>query len=169
MGALKSPYFQNGRSRLVTGYSKTLLVTASFVVLAGCSTLKNTQNTMDQMAYYTGHMASSTARMANATERMEAKSDRLLNNLGNKGTTVERAVQNYSQAILDNERGMIKALQGIREELGQLQAKGPVGPKTEIREQLKADAALQARLKELESRLAAIESTIEAKNNRKAP
>jgi uncharacterized protein YoxC len=152
----------------VTGYSKKLLVAVSLVVLAGCSSLKNAQNTMDLMAYYTGHMAASTQRMANATERMEAKSDGLMNNLGKKGTTVERAVQNYSQAILDNERGMIKALQGIRQELSQLQAKGPVGPKTESHERLKAEAALQARLKELEARLAAMESKIEAKHNRKA-
>jgi hypothetical protein len=151
----------------VTGYSKTLLV-ASFVVLAGCGSLKNAQNTMDMMAYYTGHMANSTARMANSTEKMEAKADSLVSKLERKGDTTERAVQNYSQAILDNERGMIKALQGIRQELSQLQEqKGPVGPKTESRERLKADPVLQARLNELEARLAAIESKIE--KNRKAP
>jgi hypothetical protein len=154
----------------VTGYSKTLLVAASFVVLAGCGSLKNAQNNMDQMAYYTGHMANSTMRMANSTERMEAKADGLVNKLDNKGATVERGVQNYSQAILDNERGMIKALQAIRQELSQLaQEKGPVGPKTESRERLKADPVLQARLNELEARLAAIESKIETKNNKKAP
>jgi len=154
----------------VTGYSKTLLVAASFVVLAGCGSLNKVQSNMDQMLYNMGHMANSTARMANTAERMEAKSDGLMNNLGKKGTTVERAVQNYSQAILDNERGMIKALQGIRQELSQLQQqKGPVGPKTESYERLKADPVLQARLNELEARLAAIESKIETKNNKKAP
>lgn len=153
----------------MTGYSRTLLVAASFVVLAGCGSLKNAQNNMDMMAYYTGHMANSTMRMANSTERMEAKADGLVNKLDSKGETVERAVQNYSQAILDNERGMIKALQGIRQELNQLQGqKGPVGPKTESRERLRADPALQARLKELEARLAAIESQIETKNNGRA-
>ncbi len=154
----------------MTGYSKTLLVTASFVVLAGCGGLKNAQSTMDQMAYYTGHMANSTLRMANSTERMEGKADGLVNKLDSKGATVERAVQNYSQAILDNERGMIKALQSIRQELSQLQQqKGPGGPKTESHERLKADPVLQARLNELEARLAAIESRIETRNNRKAP
>ena len=156
----------------MSGYSKKLLVAASLIALAGCGRLPDLnrmQSNMDQMVYYMGQMVSSTARMANTAERMEAKSDGMMNDLGKKGSTVERAVQNYSQAILDNERGMIKALQGIRQEVGQLQAKGPVGPKTESHEQLKADAALQARLKELEARLATIESTIEAKNNRKAP
>ncbi len=154
----------------MTGYSKTLLVAASFVVLTGCGSLKNTQHTMDMMAYYTGSMASSTARMANSTERMEAKADGLVSSLGKKGEGVDRAVQNYSQAILDNERGMIKALQGIRQELSQLQQqKGPVGPKTEFQERLKADPALQAKLNELEARLAAIESKIETKNNKRSP
>jgi hypothetical protein len=150
----------------VTGYSKKLLVAASLMVLAGCGRLPDLnrmQSNMDQMVYYMGHMVNSTTRMANTAERMEAKSDGMMNNLGKKGTTVERAVQNYSQAILDNERGMIKALQGIRQELSQLkQAKGPVGSD-------KTDPALLARLNELEARLAALTSTIEAKNNKKSP
>ncbi len=151
----------------MTGYSKTLLVTASFVVLAGCGSLKNAQNSMDMMAYYTGHMANSTMRMANSTERMEAKADRLVNKLDNKGESVERAVQNYSQAILDNERGMIKALQGIRQELNELkQGLGPPGSKTESREQLRTNPVLQARLNELEDKLSTIMAKIE--KNKKA-
>jgi hypothetical protein len=150
----------------VTGYSKKLLVAASLMVLAGCGRLPDLnrmQSNMDQMVYYMGHMVNSTTRMANTAERMEAKSDGMMNNLGKKGATVERAVQNYSQAILDNERGMIKALQGIRQELSQLkQEKGPVGSN-------KIDPALQARLNELEARLAALTSKIEGKNNKKAP
>jgi hypothetical protein len=157
----------------VTGYSKKLLVAASLMVLAGCGRLPDVnrlQSNMDQMVYYMGHMVQSTTRMANTAERMEAKSDGMMNDLGKRGSTVEKAVQNYSQAILDNERAMIKALQGIRQEISDLkQGQRAGGSKTEFQEQLKANPVLQTRLNELEDRLAAIVSKIETKDNKKAP
>ena len=149
----------------MTGYTKKLLVTASLIVLAGCGRLPDInkiQGNMDQMVYYMGHMVNATTRMANTAERMESKSDGMVNDLGKRGATVERAVQNYSQAILDNERAMIKALQGIREELNELkQGARSIGPKTDAQEQLRTNPVLQARLNELEHKLSAIVSNME--------
>ena len=156
----------------MTGSYKKLLVAASLILLAGCGRLPDVnkiQSNMDQMVYYMGVMASgmptmvhSTARMANTAERMQAKTDALLADLQGKGTSAERAIQNYSQAVLDNERGVIKNLQGIRQELGDLrQALRPSGPRTDTRDQPKANMALQAKLNELEDKLAVVMSRIE--------
>jgi hypothetical protein len=80
-------------------------------------------------------MVNSTTRMANMAETMQGKTDALLANLEKKGTGAERAIQNYSQAVLDNERAVIKSLQGIRQELGDMkQAFRPAaGQQTQIR------------------------------------
>ena len=150
----------------MTGYTKKLLVTASLIALAGCGRLPDVnkiQGNMDQMVYYMGHMVNATTRMANTAERMEGKSDGMMNDLGKRGATVERAVQNYSQAILDNERAMIKALQGIRQELNELKqgARSTTGPKTDAQEQLRSNPVLQARLNELEDKLSTIVSNME--------
>jgi len=170
IGLFSRHYYQNGRSHSVTGYTKKLLVTASLIVLSGCGRLPDInkiQGNMDQMVYYMGHMVNATTRMANTAERMESKSDGMVNDLGKRGATVERAVQNYSQAILDNERAMIKALQGIREELNELkQGARSIGPKTDAQEQLRTNPVLQARLNELEHKLSAIVSNME--KNKKA-
>jgi hypothetical protein len=170
LGLFSRYHYQNGRSRSVTGY-KNLLVTASLIVLAGCGRLPDVnkiQGNMDQMVYYMGHMVNATTRMANTAERMESKSDGMVNDLGKRGATVERAVQNYSQAILDNERAMIKALQGIRQELNELkQGARSTGSKTDAQEQLRSNPVLQARLNELEDKLSTIVSNME--KHKKAP
>ena len=156
----------------MTGSSKKLLVAANLILLAGCGRLPDVnkiQSNMDQMTYYTGVMASgmptmvqSTARMANSAERMEAKTDALLADLQGKGSSTEQAIQNYAQAVLDNEQGVIKNLQGIRQELGDLrQALRPSGPRTDTQDHTKANMALQARLNELENKLAVVTSRIE--------
>jgi len=171
VGFASRHYHQNGRSRFVTGYTKKLLVTVSLIALAGCGRLPDVnkiQGNMDQMVYYMGHMTNATTRMANAAERMEGKSDNMVNDLGKRGATVERAVQNYSQAILDNERAMIKALQGIREELNELkQGARSKGAKTDAQEQLRTNPVLQARLNELEDKISTIVSNME--KHKKAP
>ncbi len=156
----------------MTGSFKKLLVVGSLILLSGCSMLPDVnkmQSNMDQMTYYTGVMASgmptmvqSTARMANSAERMQANADALLADLQGKGSSAEQAIQNYAQAVLDNERGVIKNLQGIRQELGDLrQALRPSGPRTDTQDQTKANMALQAKLNELEDKLAVVMSRIE--------
>ncbi len=147
----------------MNGYTKNSLPALIFMVLAGCGSLNN-----DQMLYYTGIMASatplmanSTARMANSTERMEAKSDGLIHDLQKRGSAAERAIQNYSQAILDNERAMIRTLQAIKQELNELkQELRPTGSKTS-QEQLRRNPVLQAKLNELEDKLSGIVSKME--------
>ncbi len=111
----------------MNGYAKILLIMASFIGLVGCGALNKAQSNMDQMVYYTGvmaagttSMANSTARIANATERMEYKADGFVSDLRKGGTGAETSIQNYSQAMLDNERAMIRTLQGIKQELNEL-------------------------------------------------
>jgi hypothetical protein len=82
---------------------------------------------MDQMLYHMGVMSSSmpvmvnsTQRMAAMAERMERKTDRMLMDMNEKGEGAERAVQNYAQAFVDNDRAVLKTLRGIKDELGHM-------------------------------------------------
>lgn len=145
---------------------KKLLVVLAFVWVAGCANLpdmKRIQGNMDQMVGYMGIMAYNTSQMAAAADNMQRRSDQLVANLNKKGTSAERAIQNYSQAVLDNERAAIRNLQGIREELGQLKQnlRQPAGPNESQRDQATAAADLQNKLNDLEKRLAIISSKIE--------
>lgn len=135
----------------------------------GCSRLPDLnklQNNMDHMVYYMGIMCTSTARMAAAAERMEAKSDRLLGELQKKGTSTERAVQNYTQSFLDNHKAEIKNLEGIRMELGELKQackvppRGAGGPLDQSHQD-----NLQSRLDSLEKRFTEIMSKLERSEN----
>ncbi len=152
------------------------MLAASLVLVAcGCSRLPDLnriQGNMDAMVHYMGVMASgmpvmvnSTARMADSAARMERKSDGLLANLGKKGGDVERAVQNYSQAFLDNDRATVKNLQGIKLELGELkQSLRQPATAAESQEQARVNAAVQGRLNNLEAKLTAIAAKIEKMN-----
>jgi hypothetical protein len=111
---------------------------------------------MGVMASSMPHMVNSTTRMANMAETMQGKTDALLANLEKKGTGAERAIQNYSQAVLDNDRAVIKSLQGIRQELGDMkQAFRPAAGSTEA-DQARANVALQNKLNDIEARLSAV-------------
>jgi len=152
------------------------MLAASLVLVAcGCSRLPDLnriQGNMDAMVHYMGVMASgmpvmvnSTARMADSAARMERKSDGLLADLGKKGGDVERAVQNYSQAFLDNDRATVKNLQGIKMELGELkQSLRQPATAAESQEQARVNSAVQGRLNNLEAKLTAIAAKIEKMN-----
>jgi hypothetical protein len=123
------------------------------------------QTNMDYMVHYMGMMVNGTQRMANAAERMERKSDGLMADLGKKGGEMERAVQNYTQAFIDNDRAMIKSLQGIKMELGELKQnlRQPAAA-AEPQEQARNIAAVQTRLNTLENQLKAMAAKIEKMN-----
>jgi hypothetical protein len=123
------------------------------------------QTNMDYMVHYMGMMVNGTQRMANAAERMERKSDGLMADLGKKGGEMERAVQNYTQAFIDNDRAMIKSLQGIKMELGELkQNLRQPATAAEPQEQARNIAAVQTRLNTLENQLKAMAAKIEKMN-----
>ncbi len=151
----------------MTRILKTMLIVTSLSLAASCAALpdlKRMQGNMDQMVQYMGvmascmpHMVNSTTRMANMAETMQGKTDALLANLEKKGTGAERAIQNYSQAVLDNERAVINTLQGIRQELGDLkQSFRPAPGSAEGRDQTRTNAALQNKLNDIEARLSAV-------------
>jgi len=135
------------------------------------------QATMDRMAYSTGVMASnmpcmanSTARMAGVAERMERRSDRMLSDFQDRGSSIERTVQNYAQSFLDNDRALIKSLKDIRQEIGDLKqsiGRSPGRARGESSDE-RINARLQAKLNRLEAQLAAISSKIDERN-RKTP
>ncbi|HMK37217.1 MAG TPA: hypothetical protein VK463_19240, partial [Desulfomonilaceae bacterium] len=98
----------------MAGILKTLLVT-TVLFACGCSALpdmRRIQANMDQMVGYMGMMAYNTGQMSAVADKMERKSDTLLANLKDKSSSVERSFQNHSQGVLDNERAMIRNLQG---------------------------------------------------------
>jgi len=118
---------------------------------------------MDQMVGYMGMMAYNTGQMSAVADKMERKSDTLLANLKDKSSSVERSFQNHSQGVLDNERAMIRNLQGIREELGQLKEslrRSPAG-QAQQQDQVQTATNLQMQLNELQKRLAAISAKVE--------
>jgi hypothetical protein len=153
---------------------KQMPIVLSLFLVASCAglpDLKRMQGNMDQMVQYMGvmascmpHMVNSTTRMAAMAERMQGKTDALLSNLEKKGGGAERAIQNYSQAVLDNERAVIKSLEGIRQELGNLkQSFRPAAGATEA-DQARANVALQNKLNDLDARLAAVAAKMDNVN-----
>jgi hypothetical protein len=165
----------------LAGIVKKILVVSILFATCGCANLpdmRRIQGNMDAMVGYMGMMAYNTSRMATTTgqmaasaNRMQNKSDVLFNNLQKKGASAERAIQNYSQSVLDNERGMIKNLKGIREELGRIkQNLHPVsGSGQSQRDPATDNAKLQAKYDDLVQRIAAVESQVKKlhRNNMK--
>lgn len=107
-----------------------IILSVSVIAISGCASLPDfgrLQGNMDQMLYHMGVMSSSmpamvnsTQRMAAMAERMERKTDVMIADMNNKGEGAERAVQNYAQAFVDNDRAVLKTLRGIKDELGHM-------------------------------------------------
>jgi hypothetical protein len=143
------------------GVSKISRIWVAVILMcaSGCASLPDVnrmQNNMDQMTMYMGMMVQSTGAMAATAQRMEQKSNNLMGGLEKKGSSAERAIQNYSQALLDNQRGVIKNLQGIRDELSTgktgLQPTSAAGGSVD---QAKLNS-MQNKIDDLEKRLATI-------------
>lgn len=144
--------------------------------MAGCASLPDfdrIQSNMDRMVYYMGVMSSnmplmvhSTARMANNADRMQSQVDGFIASLQGTRKTGERVIQNYSQALLDNDRAVIQNLKGIRHELGDIKetirSRGPVKGE----DQAAINRNLNARLQELEARIRAISAKLEAREKK---
>ncbi len=101
-------------------------------LLTGCSALPNVrkiESNMDRMTYYMSVMSScmpwmvdSTRRMADNTDEMKRRAEGFFDTVGKQKKGAEVAVQNYAQALFDNDRAVIGNLKGIRKELGELNA-----------------------------------------------
>ncbi|MCA1961772.1 MAG: hypothetical protein LDL33_13370 [Desulfomonile sp.] len=147
--------------------SAGFLLIVYFFLFSGCSSIERMQCAMERMADNTSVIASvmptmgwGTARMAYNSDVMIQKIDRMIADLERKGKTVERSVENYAQTFVDSDRAVISNLKGIREELKQLRPI-PVPPSGPPPTKPEADAALQARFRDLEARLNALARKIE--------
>jgi len=144
------------------GSSVALLM--AVVALSGCGVISNLDSmraSMDQMAYFTGIMASnmpvmadSTRRMAITADRMDRKTTEISQSLEKRGISIEKNIYGVSQDTLSQNRKMIGELTGIRTELGEItksltryQEKGASPDPAKIN-------ALQNKLNELETKLA---------------
>lgn len=134
----------------------------------GCAALpdfERMQCTMDQMAYHMGAMTAqfplmtqSTKRIADNTDHLQRRADGMIANFQKETKTAERAIQNYTQATLDNDRAVVQNLTGIRKELGDIKEtvrKDPRGPVSD-KEQARIATDLETRLRNIEARLDAI-------------
>jgi len=149
----------------------TTVALGCLLILGGCAALPDMnrlQNNMDRMVHNMGIMASSmpimvdsTRRMADNADRMATKADKLITQFPKDKKALERAVQNYSQAFIDNDKARLTALRAIRQELSALKEAlskggGPVkGP-----DQSGADRGLSASLRDVEARLEAITARV---------
>ncbi|MFH0822238.1 MAG: hypothetical protein V2B18_05760 [Pseudomonadota bacterium] len=163
------------RYRVVSANWKKLLVLAGIVATSGCASLPDMnriQSNMDNMVGYMGVMATnmpamaySTQRMADNADEMKRKADGMLKSLELRGQTAEKAVQNYLQAFIDNDRAVVKSLQGIRDELVEIKGSlRPGEPKKVGRvqsDQSNINKDLQARIGQLEERLQALAAQVE--------
>ncbi len=137
---------------------------ALLIGVGGCAKLPDLnrlQSNMEQMTMYMGMMVNTTGSMAAAAERLEKKSDRMIANLEKKGGSAERAIQNYSQALLDNERAVIKNLQGIRQELSEVKTSMQPTAGTQSLDAAQI-ANIQRKLLDLEKKLSVVTNKIEA-------
>ncbi len=161
------------------GIVKRVAIVSLVLLASGCASLPDVnriQGNMDKMVHYMGIMSTTmpamvynTGRMADTAERMQRKSDGMLADLQKKGGTAEKAIQNYSQAFLDNDRAVIKGLQGIKEELSEVrQSIKHTDTTQDAREQARAASALQAKMNALEAKLSALSDKVD-KLDRKSP
>ncbi len=143
-------------------------VVVILICASGCANLPDMnriQGNMDQMTMYMGMMVQITGAMAATAQRMEQKSNSVMANFEKKGSSAERAIQNYSQALLDNQRGVIKNLQGIRQELSDGKTNlQPSGSPAGAVDQRKLDS-MQNKIDELEKRLAALNAKIKERES----
>ncbi len=115
------------KSKIAAFFKMFLCMVLSVGALSGCASITRMQNSVEQMTYYMGvvassmpQMAFSTKRMADTAEGLQQKSEGIMSEFQKKGVSTEKAVQNYAQTFIDNDRAIIKNLQGIKEELAQL-------------------------------------------------
>ncbi len=160
-------------------YFRILLsVTLLTLPLSGCvglSSISRMGNNMEQMCYYMGVMASSmpqmafsTKRMADTAEGLQRKSDGIINEFQKKGVSTEKAVQNYAQTFIDNDKAIIKNLHGIKEELAQLKQ---AQPQTKIsgappENQEKLNSVFLEKIAKLEAQIQALNSKIGGQTNK---
>jgi hypothetical protein len=147
---------------------KSLSIILGFFLMTGCASLPDfskVQANMDAMVYYMGLMSSGMPRMAASFERMEGKVNGMLARLQEKGENTERAVQNYAQAFVDNDKASIKALQGIQKELADMKLSmstpGRSLKRGQSADQAEINRKLQAKLVDLEARLIGIAEKME--------
>ena len=147
---------------------KSLSIIVGFFLVTGCASLPDfskVQANMDAMVYYMGRMSSGMPRMAASFERMEGKVNGMLANLRKKGDNAERAVQNYAQAFVDNDKAMIRTLQGIQKELADMKLSMSTPGRSIKRgrstDQAEINRKLQAKLVDLEARLIGIAEKME--------
>jgi phage shock protein A len=153
---------------LTVKYLKIVAVFACMFFLGGCGSLTRLQNNMEQMTYYMGMMASSmpqlnqhTGRMANSAERLEARTNQLVEDFQKKGTSAERAVQNYTQTFIDNDKAIAKNLLGIKQEISELK-QGQLTPsgRQDSPDQVKINASISERISRLEAQIAALNAKL---------
>jgi len=124
---------------------------------------------MDQMAYYTGLMATnmpvmahSTSRIADTAVKMDKKTDEIFQSLEKRATSIDRNIVGTSQDTLAQSNNMIKELSGIKSELSKIttslqrtQSRNDVGePDAE-----KVNA-MQHKLKNLEKQINELETRV---------
>jgi hypothetical protein len=146
-----------------THTGKLLVFMALTLTVSGCGVISNLDSmraSMDQMAYFTGIMASnmpvmaeSTRRMSITADRMDRKTTEISQSLEKRGVSIEKNIYGVSQDTLSQNRKMIGELTGIRAELGEItksltkyQEKGASPDPAKIN-------ALQGKLNELETKL----------------
>ncbi len=160
-------------------FIKAVTIPGCVFLMWGCAALPDMnriQNNMDQMVYNMGvmastmpYMADNTRRMADNADRMAQRAEKFMTQLPEEKKALERTVQNYSQAFLDNDKARLGALRAIRQELSELkeaQSKGR-GPAKSL-DQSPADKSFQNSVGELEARVEALSAKIR-ELERKAP
>lgn len=143
------------------------LIAACLLLVSGCAgmpDLKRMQGNMDAMVWYMGSTADSTRRMADNADRMQGQVGQMVAALEKKGQSAERAVQNYLQAFVDNDRASIAQLKNISQELSMVRgalrkpAEVPAPDDAKRREELNGKLrALQERLDTITTRLEKME------------
>jgi len=145
------------------------LIAVCLLLASGCAgmpDLKRMQGNMDAMVYYMGSTADSTRRMADNADRMQARVGQMVAGLEKKGQSAERAVQNYLQAFVDNDRASIAQLKNISQELSMV--KGALRKPAEVPgpDDAKRREELNGKLRTLQERLDAITARLDQMEKR---
>ncbi len=157
----------------VTRRLAAIIALTAVLFTTGCGLdLGHMQANMDRMVCYMGAMSStmpmmvqSTQRLANNADEMQRKADGLIREMRDKGKSSERTAFNFLQAFHDNDKAMVRSLEGIRKELGTI--KESLGTQTQTETQTSSRSKddennhLQAKLKYLEARLEALTAKVD--------
>lgn len=152
------------------------LCLVAIALAGGCASLPDfnrVQANMDAMVGHMGVMSScmpamvyNTQRMADNADRIQARADRMISTIQEKGSDTEKAVQNYMQAMVENDRAVVKSLRGIKEELNHIKGSLPSGRTSAMPtgpRQSADNADLEGRLVQLERRLDTLESVLQGR------